>query len=63
MVWELKNAKKQLCKDIKLEITGDMKYISSFMLDVSFKFMMMLLRHNDSDNETLEFQGFGEKIF
>ena len=31
------------------------------MLDVSFNFMMMLLRHNDYENETLEIQGFGGK--
>lgn len=40
---ELKNAKRQLAEEIRLQLRGDMKDLASFMLDGSYDFIMLLL--------------------
>ena len=59
-IWPgVRNVKKQVYEDIKLELTGDMKYLETSMLDVSYNFMMMLPHHTYSDMDMLESKGFG----
>lgn len=55
-----KNSKKHIYENIKLELTGYMKDIATFMLEAYYNLITMLLRYTDSEKDTLESQGIGE---
>lgn len=58
---ELKNARRQLSEEIRMDLSGKMKALASYLLDTSYDFMMMLLRHTDSEVSILQGHGFEEK--
>lgn len=58
---ELKNAKKQLAEEIRLQFKGDMKYLASYLFDTSYDFIMLLLWHTDLETLMLGSHKFDDK--